>query len=928
MLDAPELSREDIVAEVARLHRGAPQHIVLLGQATPGEVNVELNGSLVRYRVASASSELALREVLAGASKMPTAAVIDFAVDLPLDIECRISGHRVHIPDRSSRLARKLCPNPQLRMEVSSELLQSVIGKALLAGAKQQPVAVTGTTLGVDTAWRSFLAASAGLPADLPLNLDRLLGFAATTPANTSLADEFKRFDGLRGAFETWLKERAGTPGLQAWQAWEQDKGLAVAAAAVILEAALPLLPNDEFLKGWLAVPLLQAGLVAVPVSDHREWAEAASTLLHRSRDQPLFKQLVQAADQLIQSPEVRQRLASVSRFLPSAFDLQQEALATTLDNARLHPTAERFEQARTQLAQLRNHWKGNDDSHRERLTRAQTAVRLLGWMLSEVPAAEGPLHLQAGRLAAWFAREGGFVDLARRQLRGTAGSPLDDAMARLLAAIDKKRDELDATFAKAAVAWQQAGRAIGAALPIERALDRLAANFLNQRKDRRLMVVVLDGASWSVVAELLLDMQGREWSPLRWRAPDFEVSGAVPMLADLPTLTDVSRAALFQGARIAPGPKAATHKDVERFAHHAGLSAIVTRAGGPQLLLKADLQTSDGKLSSKARELVAGPDRVAACVLNAFDDDLDGSVQIRTRYVVDDVPLLGHVLQAAFEANRAVLLVADHGHVPGDRMKYHASTSIAGGHRWRALQPGDVASASEVVVGKDVAWTPQGCDRVALLCLETERYSANASGGEHGGISLAEMVAPAILVGDPELERRAADDGTADPDLALQAAYVPSWWRLALEPATNVTAVVAWTAVKGKPKAALSLPLGPVDASATSAASSAVAEASGMGEWSTLLLQSEVLKALPAHQQKTLREKVLPWVEVLAAAGGRMSADRFAQAANLLPTRVQGAVSTMGELLGIDGYQPVSYDAATQQVVLSQDVLRQLYVG
>jgi len=141
------------------------------------------------------------------------------------------------------------------------------------------------------------------LPADLPLTLDRLLGFAATTPASTSLADEFKRFDGLRGTFETWLKERAGTPGLQAWQAWEQDKGLAVAAAAVILEAALPLLANDDFLKGWLAVPLLQAGLVAVPASDHREWAEAASTLLHRSRDQPLFKQLVHDDDLLVQSP-------------------------------------------------------------------------------------------------------------------------------------------------------------------------------------------------------------------------------------------------------------------------------------------------------------------------------------------------------------------------------------------------------------------------------------------------------------------------------------------------------------------------------------------------------------------------------------------------------------------------------------------------
>ncbi|MGD0680251.1 MAG: hypothetical protein ABSC94_33150 [Polyangiaceae bacterium] len=52
--------------------------------------------------------------------------------------------------------------------------------------------------------------------------------------------------------------------------------------------------------------------------------------------------------------------------------------------------------------------------------------------------------------------------------------------------------------FARGLVEWTAAGQPANQVLPIDKALERLAAKFLEEKDDRRLLVLLLDGMAWA----------------------------------------------------------------------------------------------------------------------------------------------------------------------------------------------------------------------------------------------------------------------------------------------------------------------------------------------------------------------------------------------------------------------------------------------
>jgi hypothetical protein len=918
MDQAPLLAREDVAAEVRRALAKAshPQDVVLYGRGEGGTCDVEVAGKTAPYAVQYASCELQLRAALAQEGRGPAAVLMDYATALPADINCRIATGRLRIPDRGTRLARCLAPNRTV--EVSAALLRSDVGKAILAGAHIDPVSDAAATLGEDEAWRAFLSANAGLPQATPLTFDQLLGFVVAGGTPARLKAEVDRFAELDKALAKWLGDRLGAHAVELWRAWQSMGGRNAVAAAVLLETVAEVYEKDDFVKGWVSLPLSRAGIAVQGLEAIRAWGSAAATLLHRVRDEAPFRQLVEDADTLVDE-DAREHLAA-SRYLPSAFRVQCARLAAVLEPVAQAPDRTAFTAAGQALRTLRNHWLAVEQD--DLVERAEMAVRLVGWLLQR-PALEhrrqaAPYDL-AMQLATTYVRMGGFVDLARRRLRGSDGEGvLDHAIAAVLKAVDAVRDEDDKLFAQSCAAWQRAGRPVDQVLPIEKALDKFARDFLERGPDRKLLVLLLDGMSWSIATELLLELQGQEISPLRWQ-PAPQGTGVWPVLAAVPTKTDVSRSSFFAGALVASGAAHATGDDPTRFSRHPGLCTIVTRAGGPTLLPEKLLVTPQGALTPAVSSMLAAPDRVVACIVNAFDDDLAGAVQLRSRYAPADLPVFSKLLDAAFAAGRTVLLASDHGAAPGARMQFRSSPRNAAGARWRALAPGDTVTDYEVELDARAAWVPPGFDRVALLYRETDRYSTQASAGEHGGMALAEVVAPAILVGNAETERR-----SEDADLRLAPLDVPAWWRLELASEADLTdksAPKPDAKPKGKaPKLAPMLPGLVPDPPAAPATSSS--------RWATVLLESEIYGSMPEHQQQRMREQVVPWVEILVRAGGRMSADRFAQAAGVLPIRVRGAAATMAELLSIDGYVPVGYDGAAREIRLDLNVLEQIFTA
>jgi hypothetical protein len=223
----------------------------------------------------------------------------------------------------------------------------------------------------------------------------------------------------------------------------------------------------------------------------------------------------------------------------------------------------------------------------------------------------------------------------------------------------------------------------------------------------------------------------------------------------------------------------------------------------------------------------------------------------------------------------------------------------------------------------------PRAKERVALLYRETDVFGGSSHEGEHGGASLAEVIAPAFLVGADTLAVDARGDGSSDSDLELRALRRPDWWDLVLPPRREAPPKLVRLAPETQqlslldPKPALQ-PTVPISPQPTASPVAPVARPPA--PWHRAI--AAALEGRPATTKERLLREIIDRVEVLRDHGARMPAVLFATRANVLPFRVAGAVAAMGEVLNIDGYRVVAYDPADQGSVLFEEQLFQQLFG
>ncbi len=213
------------------------------------------------------------------------------------------------------------------------------------------------------------------------------------------------------------------------------------------------------------------------------------------------------------------------------------------------------------------------------------------------------------------------------------------------------------------------------------------------------------------------------------------------------------------------------------------------------------------------------------------------------------------------------------------------------------------------------------------MLHRETDTYGTQIAVGEHGGASLSEVVAPALIVAADTVEQRYAAAGIADSEVGVGAFPRPLWWDLvplsqrprrdaAVEEVVEVAAVPAagstkqlglWTPpeVVVKPKRAAK---------------------PGQSRWAAMLLESGVFADAAGGVLERLHKEVIPGVDALAAAGGRLPKEQFVALINQPSWRTEGVVTSMSELLNVDGYSVIDLDRTAGQVVLSMDLMEQLF--
>lgn len=626
-------------------------------------------------------------------------------------------------------------------------------------------------------------------------------------------------------------------------------------------------------------------------------WHAAAVSLLgqlNEGRQRALLAEADAWLEEL-KTPE----LAAASRYSPMGFGARLDELAKLLEPARRRDSQKAWDALRLSAARVADHWMQRLEQ--PRMETIRMALRLTQWLRipEEDMSGSGP-----GALAARFLRDDAFVDWARQRVRrGDGRDALNKAFAGLLAKADERRKSRNAAFAEAAGRWIAGDERDPDAIPIEEVIDSVLVPVARQAK---VLLLVLDGMNGAVFSELLTDLASRHWHPLRsavHRLPR-------PVMAALPSITEVSRAALFRG-RI-DGADRTT--ELVSFREHPALHRNIQSRTKPQLFLKPSLADPGGTgLSSDVRDAITGSDsRVVAVVINAVDDQLSTLGQLSLQWNVHQITWLKELLEAAVQGDRAVVLMSDHGHVPGKETDRSLQLKSAEGDRWRIGGP-PVAPGELAVSGRRVkdAIGQNECVASVSECL---RYGARKS-GYHGGISDQEMVVPLAILSHH-------DDGL--PEFEPMDPPVPQWWHVSLETsprpepppprrrkaAPETPPLELWTAV-GQPESAASLPP-PV-----------------APPWIQNLMASDVLR-----QQRHMAQRISSSVTddilirvlmLLDARGGAVAAAVLAAEVGKPVARIAGFIANLQRLLNVDGYPVLELDSS-ETVRMNREILNRQF--
>jgi hypothetical protein len=913
MSESPLLSEADVRLEVERLFRRDHRSrlLALFGRGQPGRF--ELDG--LGWEIIPTACELELRSKLPAPGEQTRSGsvyLVDWAEDgLPLDVSCRLAGGRIYHVARDARLAALFGAR-----QVDQGLSSTALARLVLSGRIEGLRKITGLQLTRSGLWQRVLEARFGIPERSLESHTEWLRWVRSSDAGPAFARACATDDLLRAVRREaldWFEERLGPVGVLGFRAWELglvDRAL----QALVLLAARDQHP-DPYLRGLVSgqVASIAPGLA----NEVRAAYDAgAGPLLEAvlSVDSADDRRLLDEAEHHAVGGGAS-TLATASEWLAAGHKAREAVLAEALTAFVDARTPEAFETLLAAFERLSVHRLDRALRRSEHAEARRMAVRLAAWLLARRVRPELAEHGTAWQaavdLARRYAEEGGFLDWARQGVRGMrgAGEELMTAVRRLLDAVDAVARADDQRFAQAYVAWVDAGKPSSEVLPMEHVTKRVVAQFLKGGERRRLLLVLMDGMSYAAAVQVLQRLRDqRRWSPIAWRVPGWNGQLPIPpVLAAAPTLTEVSRAALFAGVADPRFGDQGTDRDDARWAANPHVRELVG-VEPLTVFFRRDIHAGH-ELIDEVKQAIASDHRVVAVVVNAIDEHLKGSLQVAVDYSRTSILPLEALLSAADGAERAVLLIADHGHVAGDAMHVAAGRLLqerSGGARWRALAEGEQPHADEVLLPR-TSWKPRGAAGIAALW-DTSVANRAPHYGEHGGLSLAETVAPAFLIGPEWLDRVAGED----VELSCRVLPEPEWWVLKIvRPAAPPVAALP-TQPAPHTKQLQLLPFEP--AKTTSAPPPAPGEPALVSR----LRQSKLFAQQASGVPKPEVERVLTWLAVLVDAGGSMTAEDFARLCGVRPHQVGGVVARMG-VLNADGFAIVEHDIAGRRVVLQK---------
>jgi hypothetical protein len=866
-----EALRPYVVDLLSRRPDTKGRSVFALHHDEPAAGRLVLDGQEVELRWCP--SELAIREALSGEPETASLVLLTPITQLASDVLGRLALHRLAHP-RAADALMHLFGVVTVDPAISSWMMSALVTAAPAEGYER-----TGArTLDADRAWRALVRHAHGIRVER--GPEGLLDWAASQHAAALAALE----DPRRVETLSWLDGEL--PGARLIVAAVRA-GLGARALALGLVMRLVLDGDDEATR--IAARTRLEGLLGVASLEERgarAWMAAAESHLERfaSTDDPHAQAALGEGEQLLDTLGAAP-LAAASPVLRSGLRARLRRLGVALDGGH------DLEQA---VAFISGHRLAEQSGA---TAVARLASRLARWLRTD-EAAEATELIPAARQ---YVDSACYADLARTVLRHGSGEPdLDVALSRLVAEADTRRGQQERAFARALGAWSAHAATGGELLGVE---DLLAEVVAPLGRARRVLVIVLDGMSHRVAAELLEDATLDGWTELR-RAG---YPGRTVALAAMPSITTYSRSSLFAG-RLVKGLAAG---EVEDFAAHASLVAASGQSGPPLLFHKRELRDGGAGLAPDVRGEIAGERRIVGAVVNAIDDHLARSEQLRNPWSVRDIVALGRLLDAARESDRIAVLLSDHGHVIEREAGPQRPHGGLGGERWRAAT--SPALDDEILVAGPRVLA--GEDRCVLAVDEGLRYAPKKH-GYHGGATAQEMLAPVLILSPAPVD---------DLDGWVEAPYDPPVWWSGVRPETDLPLEPPKARRTGpassRPQPDNQLELGiPID--------NPQLERSNMPGWIEALLSSETLAAQRRLAPRTALtdERIASLLAALASRGGKLLRPALAQACGLPPARLPGTLAALGLLLNVEGYPILSVDEASETVELNVRLLREQF--
>lgn len=941
-VNAPELRAADIQGELDKIFARDRRSYLVALYGRGGEGMVTAAGR--HFKVVPTRCELDLR----GRMPLPereydpgSVFLVDWAQSLPMDLACRFARGRMLQISSEARLGSLFGAH-----SVDPDLRGRALTRVLLSGEVTSLPKVSGQRLTREDAYRRLLKARLDYPLEATLEPKDLVPWCARDAKGVDFVGQGEPESNWAALVEEVraLIDGVSVIGGVAWRAWEAGQGQRFVELCLLLEAAQARGGEDSFLEveltgklGQLAPGWGQALLQAAAELRSPEVLDGVVKALEKDAPE-LLRQITDQAEALVDHAKAREELRASVR-LRAGLLARKERLADALTALADAPGIAGLEKVTASHGALLEHRLASQEP--ERVRHLWEMVLRLGRYLAHRQMAlgrptGGASHQEALDLAEEYSREGGFVDWARQRLRGETDGPLTPAFVAILEAVDALRVGDDERFARGLVAWLKAGQPTSQVLPIASVTKILVRPLLEGHPRRKLLVLLMDGMSWANAVQLvgsLADEQDR-WAPAAWRPKGFSgLSGGQlpPVLASLPTLTQVSRAALFAGKFSPKQGHEGTHKDPKRWAENGQVRQVSGEEEKPVLLIGQEILGEHQLLSPKALSaLEDDQQRVVAMVWNTIDDQLKSSKHAFFEATTSSIKVLSELLAIAASHGRAVLLVSDHGHVPGSHLAGKGKAE-SGGARWRSVGEVESAREFEIKLPADKSWAPHGATGVAAIWDDRACYGTPHH-GEHGGMSLAEVVAPAVLLVPETLAE--AVPGEVDEELRPQRLEEPLWWDLETSMVAQPAPAMA---VAGRAAAAPAVSthqlgltgISPPEPVVSEPAAAPAKAATAKSAWPELVAKLEKAPVFKAHVKGLQPERVqeaLRIVALLVEAGDQIPDAQLARTCRVLPHRVSGLVARASEVLAIDGYAVVEHHLAAKQVRLDKEKLTQLY--